>query len=52
MTDDMDIRLIDVYTMEIFNDDLIAPEKWRPGAEIDPRYSYPAEEGNVKSASD
>lgn len=52
VTDDNDIRLLDVYSNEIFNDDLIAPEKWRPGPDVDPRYSYTAEEGNVKSAQD
>jgi len=52
VTDDRDIRLIDVYTNEIFNEDLVVPEKWRPGDDIDPRYSYTAEEGNVKSAQD
>ena len=44
--------MIDVYTSEIFNEDLIAPDKWRPGADIDAKYAYPAEEGNVKSAQD
>ena len=52
VTDARDIRLNDVYTNEIFNEELIAPEKWRPGADIDPKYSYTAEEGNVKSAQD
>ena len=56
VTDDRDIRLIDVYANEIFNDDLIAAEKWRPGAgagvEVDPKYSYPADEANIKSAQD
>lgn len=52
MTDDRDIRLIDVYANEIFNDELIMPEKWRPGAEIDPKYQYPADEANIKSSQD
>ena len=52
MTDDRDIRLIDVYSNEIFSDELIAPERWRPGAEIDPKYQYPAAEETVKSATD
>lgn len=52
MTDDRDIRLIDVYAGEIFNDELILPEKWRPGADIDPKYQYPADEANIKSAQD
>lgn len=52
VTDDRDIRLIDVYSNEIFQDELIAPEKWRPGMEIDPKYQYPADEQNVKSPQD
>jgi len=52
VTDDRDIRLIDVYSNEIFNDDLIVPEKWRPGSEIDPKYQYPADEQNVKNPAD
>lgn len=52
MTDDRDIRLIDVYSNEIFGDELIAPERWRPGAEVDPKYQYPAAEETVKSATD
>ena len=30
ITDDRDRRLIKVYAQEIFNDNLIAPERWRP----------------------
>ena len=55
MTDERDTRLIDVYSNEIFNDDLIQPEKWRPGkagSEIDPKYQYPADEQNVKNPAD
>jgi len=52
VTDDRDIRLIDVYSSEIFNDELIAPERWRPGTEMDARYAYPADEVNVKQPSD
>ena len=52
VTDDRDIRLLDVYSNEVFNDELIAPERWRPGAEIDAKYSYPADEQNVKQPSD
>ena len=50
VTDDRDIRLIDVYSNEIFNDDLIMPDKWRPGADVDPKYQYPFDEANIKSA--
>jgi len=49
VTDDMDIRLLDVYAGEIFNDELVMPEKWRPA---DPKYQYPADEANVKSSQD
>ena len=52
VTDDRDIRLIDVYANEIFNDDLVLPEKWRPGTDIDPKYQYPADEQNVKNPVD
>lgn len=55
VTDDRDIRLIDVYCNEIFNDELIVAEKWRPGkagSEIDPKYQYPADEQNVKNPAD
>jgi len=38
VTDDRDIRLIDVYASEIFNDELIMPERWRPGVDMDPKY--------------
>jgi hypothetical protein len=51
VTDGRDIRLIDVYSNEIFNDELIAPEKWRPGADIDPKYQYPFDDGNVKMSA-
>lgn len=52
VTDDRDIRLIDVYSNEIFNEELIAPDKWRPGPEIDANYSYPFDEASVKSPAD
>lgn len=52
VTDDRDIRLLDVYANEVFNEDLVLPEKWRPGPTIDARYQYPADEANVKSSQD
>lgn len=52
VTDARDIRLIDVYTNDIFNEELILPERWRPGQEIDPKYQYTADEQNVKSAAE
>ena len=30
VTDDMDRRLLNVYSMEIFNEELIQIERWRP----------------------
>lgn len=48
VTDDRDRRLIQVYAKEIFNDNLIAPERWRPYGTEDLNYFYPADEQNVK----
>lgn len=44
VTDDRDRRLIGVYAKEIFNDALIAPERWRPYGTEDLSYVYPADE--------
>jgi len=52
VTDDMDMRVINVYCNEIFNEELIAIEKWRPGPDVDQRYTYPADEINLKSPAD
>ena len=48
ITDDRDRRLIQVYAKEIFNNNLIALEKWRPYGSEDFNYSYPADEANIK----
>jgi dynein heavy chain len=48
VTDDRDRRLIQVYAKEIFNEALIAPERWRPYGTDDLTYVYPADEQNVK----
>lgn len=48
VTDDRDRRLIQVYAKEIFNEALIAPERWRPYGTEDLTYVYPADEQNVK----
>jgi len=48
VTDDRDRKLIDVYSKEIFNDNLIAPEKWRPYGTEELKYHYPADEQNTK----
>jgi len=37
-----------VYAKEIFNNNLIALEKWRPYGSEDFNYSYPADEANIK----
>lgn len=53
ITDELDRRLINVYAKEIFDDDLIAPERWRPkGSQGFNNYQYPADEMNVKNTTD
>jgi dynein heavy chain len=49
VTDDRDRRLITVYAKEIFNDNLILPERWRPYGTEELNYAYPADEQNVKN---
>lgn len=48
VTDDRDRRLLTVYAKEIFNDALIAPERWRPYGTEDLTYVYPADELNAR----
>lgn len=48
ITDERDRRLINVYAKEIFEDALVAPEKWRPGGTEEFNYVYPADEANTK----
>lgn len=48
VTDDRDRRLIQVYAQEIFSENLIAPERWRPYGTEELAYVYPADEQNVK----
>jgi len=48
ITDDRDRRLIKVYAKEVFNDNLVAPERWRPYGTDELNYVYPADEQNVK----
>jgi hypothetical protein len=48
VTDDRDRRLISVYAKEIFNDNLIAPERWRPYGTEEMNYMYSADEQNIK----
>jgi len=53
ITDEYDRRLIDVYAKEIFDDELIAPEKWRPkGAMGSNDYGYPIDEAASKNLAD
>lgn len=48
VTDDRDRRLIKVYAEEIFNSNLVAPERWRPYGTEELNYVYPADEQNAK----
>lgn len=48
ITDDRDRKLINVYSQEIFNDNLIAPERWKPKDSGELNYIYSADEQNVK----
>jgi len=50
ITDERDRRLIDVYAKEIFNENLIAPERWRPYGTEELNYVYPANEQDAKHA--
>jgi hypothetical protein len=49
ITDDRDRRLIKVYAKEIFNENLINAEKWRPFGTEELKYAYPADEANAKN---
>lgn len=44
ITDDRDRRLIKVYAREIFNEQLILTDKWKPPGTEDLNYGYPADE--------
>jgi len=48
ITDDRDRRLIKVYAKEIFDEGLVAIEKWRPIGTEEVNYQYPADEANNK----
>lgn len=52
VTDDRDMKVIDVYASEIFNENLVGPEKWQPVGDSDGRYRYPADESALKGTSD
>jgi dynein heavy chain, axonemal len=48
ITDDRDRRLIKVYAKEIFDENLVALDKWRPVGTEEFNYQYPADEANTK----
>jgi dynein heavy chain len=48
ITDDRDRRLIKVYAKEIFDDMLVAIDKWRPIGTEELNYVYPADEAGTK----
>jgi len=49
ITDDRDRRLIKVYAKEIFCENLITAEKWKPPCTDELNYGYPADEVNIKN---
>ena len=52
VTDSRDMRVIDVYCNEIFNESLVGPEKWQPKGDTDGKYRYPADESTLKASQD
>lgn len=48
ITDKRDRILINVYAKAIFEDSLVALEKWRPQGTEEYNYMYPADEANTK----
>lgn len=46
VTDDHDRRLMGVYAKEIFNDNLIGIDQWKPPGTEEENYGYPADEAN------
>jgi hypothetical protein len=49
VTDNADRTLLKVYTNEIFNDELVAIDKWRPPGSGQENYQYCADETNTKT---
>lgn len=43
VTDDYDRKLIKVYAKEIFNDNLVTSDKWKPPGCEELKYQYPDE---------
>lgn len=50
VTDDRDRRLIKVYAKDIFNEELVNAERWRPTGTDDFNYVYPVDEAAIKNA--
>lgn len=48
ITDERDRRLIKVYAKEVFEDGLIAIDKWRPLGTEEYNYVYPVDEAGAK----
>lgn len=48
ITDDRDRRLIKVYANEIFNENLVLAEKWKPPGTEELNYGYPIDEAQLK----
>lgn len=48
VTDDLDRRLIKIYAKDIFDEDLITSENWRPKGTDEYHYHYPAIENTGK----
>jgi len=48
VTDDRDRRLIKIYARDIFDEDLITSENWRPKGTDEYHYHYPAIENTGK----
>jgi len=51
ITDERDRRLIKVYSREIFDECLVAIEKWRPQGTEEYNYVYPFDEAGNKMAN-
>jgi len=52
VTDDLDRRLLNVYANEIFNEELISLEKWRPVGTTQTGFQYPLDENQSSKALD
>lgn len=49
VTDDRDRRLIKVYAKDVFNEELVNSERWRPTGTEDLNYAYPIDESAIKN---